>query len=191
MDTAQTAQNPAAKQAIQTVFGSQIPKGPDFIDSAACRCSLRKVPESVQGANGNEVAWRCIGDQTEAPYEGVSGKWFYPQNKGREEEQQQPEASARNPPDLSTAYVVVDGGARRGSAFQEQGSVDDPELSELDAPCDGRNNTLATTFYYQEIARLRAGLPPQLCADPNAVPVILQNETSWNQTGCLEGFHCV
>ena len=191
MDLAQTLQNKTnVQQATRLAFGSQLPKGPDYIDSGACRCALRPTPENVQGARGNEVAWRCTGNQTEDLYEGSSGKWFYPQNKGTAKDQAQDENSARNPPDRTTTSLVVDGKNGKGSTFQATDASDDPQLSELDAQCDGLNNTLSTSYYYQEIARLRAGLPPQLCADPNAVPVLLQDESSWNETGCLPGFYC-
>lgn len=188
MEVDQALQNTTTQQSSQALFGSYLPKGPDYIDTGACRCALRPTPANVQGDDGNKVAWRCTGNQTGDPYTGSGGKWFYPQNKGTPRDQQQDENSALNPPDLTTTYLVVDG--KDGQTFRKQDSSDESQLSDLDASCNGLNNTMSTEYYYQEMARLRAGLPPQLCADPNALPIPLQNESSWNATGCLQGFYC-
>ena len=187
MANVQSLQDSATRRIL---FGSQIPKGPDYIDTSACRCALRTIPVNTQDANGNEVAWRCVGNQTSDPYTGLSGKWFYPQTTGSKDDQKDDENSATNPPDLSTSYLIKDDRPDADPTFIPYTPSDQSQLSSLDIICNGQNDTTSTGLYYQEIARLRAGLPPQLCADPNAVPIPLQNESSWTETGCREGFYC-
>ena len=133
---------------------------PSYIDTAGCLCALEASRGSLD--NGNQL-WRCLGNVTNDITFGSSGKWFPTQQSesslaGLGEE---PQDWAGYPPDLSTTYVLVQGGLGNLD-YVPLAQANPGTLSPQDAKCTGKNNTRASGVYYTQGAAA--------AADPSGTP---------------------
>ena len=127
---------------------------PSYIDTAGCLCALEASRGSLD--NGNQL-WRCLGNVTADITIGSSGKWFPTQQSesslaglGNE-----PQDWAGYPPDLSTVYVLVQGGLGNLD-YVPLAQASPGTLSPQDAKCTGKNNTRASGIYYTQGAAAAA-----------------------------------
>lgn len=152
--------------------------GPLFADDKGCRCAL-------QEELGKE-SWRCIANATSNIYSGQSGKWLFAVNQSNTASLHEPINSDSNPPDVGTLYVIDD--AEQNAKFVL--STPQNEVSDLpDMICSGKNATEASSTLYKLIAvSMTESLSP--CWQPGIIPLIMQNASQWNVTGCNLGFLC-
>ncbi|KAF2101114.1 ABC transporter-like protein [Rhizodiscina lignyota] len=163
------------------------PEGPQFIDSGNCLCALQEF----QGAD-QTTAWRCLGSnkKNQNIYQGVSGKWYKPETDNSAID---PHALAVNDdslrPNNHTAFVAEPGSRQSLVALN---SVKKDPLSIFDRACTGHNVTELSQSYYgaqQQIANKQTPTAAATCFS-GALPLTIQNSTSWNKTGCYPGFQC-
>ncbi|CAJ2504778.1 Uu.00g121720.m01.CDS01 [Anthostomella pinea] len=132
----------------------------------------------------DQAAWQCIGNQTQGVYKVTTGKWFKSLHGGSVVAL--PIYDASNGPDTSKA-LTWDSGAK---ALVD---ADTNALSPYDQACTGLNRTFFSTSFYEAFAQNAAGESPIAaapCWRPEAVPIEIQNLTSWQSDGCSEGFLC-
>ncbi|KAI0413164.1 hypothetical protein F5X98DRAFT_352873 [Xylaria grammica] len=155
--------------------------GPSFLDSGACLCAL----QTVGGSSNNDAAWQCIGNQTQGVYEVTTGKWFESLHGGNKVNLSIYDAS--NGPDTSKALTWDTSKKTLVDANQKR-------LSIYDKACTGVNQTTFSTAFYRAFAENKAGQDPVSAAPcwrpDGALPVEIQDVTSWNETGCPLGFLC-
>ena len=179
-----------------------LPKGPDFIDSAQCICSLQAVNVQQQDNNNSPVgeAWRCTyqqnKDRAANQYDGASGKWFVPKNPpdplGLDFAQNM--SWAGNPPNLQTTYLLQGPDDRHNGSFVPYNSKSPNGLSSDDQQCTGQNDTEASTAWYLQVYQNLqddASLLRDTCALKSSVAVDLGNSTFFKTTGCPLGFLCM
>ncbi|KAF7531126.1 hypothetical protein G7054_g9181 [Neopestalotiopsis clavispora] len=157
------------------------PDGPTFLDTGACVCALQTLPP----ADSDVAAWQCIGNQTQDVYVATTGKWFKTFNNNNNVDL--PIYDASNGPDNSTTYRWDDDKAQLVKL------TDQSSLTGYDRACTAVNQTTFSTAFYRaadEIARNVTPVDAAPCWRPGAVPIQLQNLTSWESNGCLEGFLC-
>ena len=154
------------------------PTGPLFADDKGCRCAL-------QEELGKE-SWRCIANTTSNIYSGQSGKWLFAVNQSNTASLHKPINSDSNPPNVGTLYVIEDAGPNAKFAL----STPQNEISDLeDMSCSGRNDTEASSTLYKLMAvSITESLSP--CWQPGITPLMVQNASQWNATGCNLGFLC-
>ncbi|KAH9886556.1 hypothetical protein F4778DRAFT_471367 [Xylariomycetidae sp. FL2044] len=151
--------------------------GPSFLDTNACLCSLR------QPTKDGTVAWQCIGNQTDP----TNGKWYNSLHGGNNVDL--PIEDASNPPDTGKTL-------RWNAGSQTLIDMDQNHLNDLtpfDKACTGINQTTMSTSFYRAFAANEAGTTPYdaaPCWRPSAIPLTIQNVTSWESKGCGEGFLC-
>ena len=152
--------------------------GPLFADDRGCRCAL-------QEELGKE-SWRCIANVTSNIYSGQSGKWLFAVNQSNTASLHEPINSDSNPPDVGSQYIIDD--AEKNATFVQ--SKPQNEVSDLpDMICSGINDTEASSTLYKLIAvSMTESLSP--CWQPGILPLIMQNASQWNATGCNLGFLC-
>lgn len=121
---------------------------PSFIDTGVCFCALEASRGSLD--NGNQL-WRCLGNATADIVSGSSGKWFRTQQSesslaglGNE-----PQDWAGYPPDLSTTYVLIQGGLGNLD-YVPLSQSNAGTLSSADAKCTGRIDTRSSGVYYSQ-----------------------------------------
>lgn len=176
---------------IQFPFMPQVePEGPSFLDTEACLCALQTSPGSE---TGGEIKWQCIGNQTDGVYTTRGGKWFDAQDGTATLSDRIDDGS--NPPVAENPYRFDTSTGQ----FQEV-EDDDSSLDSRNRVCTGRNRTSFSTSFYNARRQQEAneipvdGLPCFRPGDPSgqlpAVPIVLQNERSWREKGCSEGFLC-
>ncbi|KAH8898927.1 hypothetical protein GQ53DRAFT_677677 [Thozetella sp. PMI_491] len=154
--------------------------GPIFLDTGACLCAYGRSPV----ARSDPAKWHCIGNQTDG-LNVTSGKWF---NTVKDSAfATLPMDDASQPPDVSKPLMFDDGS-------NSLVSVDEHKLTAYDNACTGVNNTLFSTARYRVSVALAQddvvvdALP---CYRPGAVPIQMQNLTSFQERGCLPGFLCM
>lgn len=154
------------------------PTGPLFADDKGCRCAL-------QEELGKE-SWRCIANATSNIYLGQSGKWLFAVNQSDTASLHEPINSNSNPPDLDILYVIDDTGQNANFVLSTPQNANS-DLSDL--ICSGRNDTDASSSLYKLLA-VSMTESPSPCWQPGIIPLILQNASQWNATGCNLGFLC-
>jgi hypothetical protein len=159
---------------------------PQFIDTNACRCALEIVDFHVDEPKAE--AWKCIANATQDIYGETTGKWFKPlhdKDRDMDGDVGQPVSWDGNPPDLSQAYVLVEGDGDDSDSFVKLEQVSyGSRLTDDDRECTGRNSTGLSAKYYKYYAH-------NLCAIAKGVlPFPLGNQSSWKEKGCLPGFFC-
>ena len=127
---------------------------PSYIDTAGCLCALEASRGSLD--NGNQL-WRCLGNVTADITIGSSGKWFPTQQSesslaGLGDE---PQDWAGYPPNLSTPYVLIQGGLGNLN-YVPLAQANPGTLSPQDAKCTGKNNTRASGVFYTQGAAAAA-----------------------------------
>lgn len=154
------------------------PKGPIFADEGGCRCALQEALA--------KESWRCIANTTSNIYSGQTGKWFFAVNQASPASLQEPKNSDSNPPDVGTSYVIE--GEGQNAEFVVITSKN--ETTDLgDMICSGKNDTEASSTLYKYLAASTSeSLYP--CWQPGTTPLIIQNASEWNATGCNLGFLC-
>ena len=158
----------------------ETPTGPSFLDTGACLCALQDSP----AANDDDAKWQCIGNQTQGIYKIKSGKWFNSLHGGSNVNGTIDDST--NSPTTSKPLVFNPGNR----------SLRDPkkgDLSVWDAACTGENQTTFSTAFYRAAVELAANKVPvdaAPCWRPGAMPIQIQNVTSWQNKGCIEGFLC-
>jgi len=97
----------------------------------------------------------------------------------------QPANSNINPPDLDNPYMVLNGQFETFPDTPTNSTKRDSEVQHVN--CLGTNDTEALSKVYQKLAGVVSGqdLP---CCQPGAVPLVLQDASEWNATGCQLGF---
>ncbi|KAI9658131.1 MAG: hypothetical protein M1831_003976 [Alyxoria varia] len=148
------------------------PQGPDFIDTGHCHCALRDVPDRTG------QAWRCLGDAQENIYKGSSGKWFRPERE-----------DGISPPVRDTTLVVP----RGSNHLVDVGDLDEDPFTPFDRACTGKRNAATSQTLAQarqEQAAGKTAVSAAMCWKRGAVPMILQNQSSWMDDGCSRGFYC-
>ncbi|KAK6223271.1 hypothetical protein LQW54_000388 [Pestalotiopsis sp. IQ-011] len=158
------------------------PEGPTFLDTGACVCALQTLPAT---AGSDVAAWQCIGNQTQGVYEATTGKWFNTINDDNNVDL--PIYDATNIPSNSTTYSWDDGQQKLVQV------TDQSSFSPYDRACTAVNQTTFSTAFYRaqdEIARNATPVDAAPCWRAGAVPIQLQNVSSWESTGCNEGFLC-
>ncbi|KAI0540590.1 hypothetical protein GGR58DRAFT_119770 [Xylaria digitata] len=160
--------------------------GPSFLDDAACLCALQQVEQDDNGKRANsDVAWQCIGNQTQGVYTVNTGKWFESLHGGSRVDL--PVYDASNGPDTSKALTWD----TRENTFVD---ANPQGLTPYDRACTGVNQTTFSTAFYRAIAEKEAGDDPVSAAPcwrpGGGVPVEIQDVDSWSSTGCPLGFLC-
>ena len=154
------------------------PTGPLFADDGQCRCALQEAL--------NTEAWRCIANATSNIYTGQTGKWFLAANQTNPKSLQEPANSGNNPPDIGTSYII------EGEGQDAKFVVVTPQNQGMDLgdiTCSGKNDTRASSALYRFLAAATIdSLSP--CWQPGITPLLLQNASDWNATGCNLGFLC-
>lgn len=163
-------------------------KGPAFLDTEACLCALQDVePTANNAAVHVRSAWQCIGNQTQGVYSVKTGKWF---------------RSSSEPLGAKFAKLPIHDASRPLStekpmtwdALNEKFvDADLAKLTPYDRACTAVNRTTFSQAYYEAHAAQAKGDAPVTaapCYQPGAVPIEIQNVTSWIRDGCLEGFWC-
>ena len=137
-------------------------------------------------------AWRCIGDAKEDIYEGTSGKWFPTDHIGRRADLNQTQNWDKNPPTLNATYIIKQEDGQSHSLVPLKDDTE-PKPSLVDQLCTGKNDTEQTTMYYNATNDIAEGKTPERfgCIQKGAVPIIMQNITSWQERGCNLGFQCM
>ena len=178
-----------------------LPKGPDFIDTAGCICSLQavNVQEVEDSNNWASEAWRCTNQQNkDTPanqYDGASGQWFMtanaPDSNGLDFAQN--ETWDGNPPKLDTAYLLQGPDNRQNGSLVVYNSESPDGLSADDQQCTGQNSSEASTAWYtsvQDNLQKNGQLLRDTCALRGSVAIELGNVTFYNKNGCPLGFLC-
>lgn len=184
--------NPAAlalpygpQGSVQDPFLPQWPsQGPVFLDTGACICALRAPPPDN---DPEKMQWRCQGNATDNIYVGNGGKWYAPDHdivdtKGV------PVEDGGDPPKTDATFVSQGKGG-----LVDLGTVNPDPLSLQDQACTALNQTSFSTSYYRagnELAANQTPIDAAPCLLAGAVPIKLQNETSWLDGGCHQGFFC-
>ncbi|CAM1511471.1 Fc.00g089840.m01.CDS01 [Cosmosporella sp. VM-42] len=156
------------------------PEGPSFLDTGACLCALQPSPAQ----NHKNAAWQCIGNQTQGVYNTTSGKWFGTLHGGRQVNLPMDDAS--NGPDTKSPHFL----SLKDHFFR---NLTHDSLSIYDKACTGVNQTTFSAAFYRAVKELAADKPPvdaAPCWRPGAVPIQIQNVSSWESGGCSEGFLC-
>lgn len=159
---------------MTATFNSTL-EGPQYVDNASCICRLRTIPYQ---------AWRCSGNATEDVL--TTGK-YYPPVDGTSPLNNDTEIWSGPKANTTVAYKVG------GTNFRTLLPITDDSdsgSSVQDQVCTGQNDTEKSTVYYQQVDQIQDGIIPQLCFLKDAVPVTIQNGTSWDETGCNAGFFC-
>lgn len=115
------------------------PQGPTFLDTEACVCALRESP-----AQGSEVKWHCIGNQTDGVYTSTGGKWFDTMNGGGSGVNL-PINDASNPPNPEAPHTF-------NPDSQTLEDVDPARLNVWDTACTAVNHTRFSTTFYRAAA---------------------------------------
>ncbi|KAI0839966.1 hypothetical protein F5Y06DRAFT_19342 [Hypoxylon sp. FL0890] len=155
--------------------------GPAFLDTQACLCALRGT-DNVRSSEGK---WQCIGNQTQGIYAVTTGKWFNNVGDGSLQDNL-PIYDATNTPDITTPLMY-------SNTTRSLVDVIPSDLSVWDQACTGENNTAFSTSYYRatkEIEKNETPVDATPCWRPGAIPIEMQNVTSWQVQGCNEGFLC-
>ena len=155
--------------------------GPTFMDQTGCRCTLQETL-------GKE-AWGChylfdFSDLFSVPTEATQTGmvvWFFATNQSDPVSLQDLPNSNRNPPDITTSYII------QGGEFVKSPSLDGPFLDDL--TCSGKNDTKSSADYYRILATASVSSASE-CWQPGTVALKIQNVTQWNATGCSLGFLC-
>ena len=172
---------------------TSLPNGPIFVDTASCQCALQAKQDTEPNSQGRNQAWRCIGNATENVYSGHSGKWFFPVNEGSKTDVNQTFSWANNPPDTAQPYVLQNNQDNTKALYIPFNATDPSLLSVFDQACTGQNDTQLSGPFYQALADFEEGKIPtaaRLCVSSSAVPITIQNASSWNDKGCNLGFLC-
>jgi len=167
---------------------SDIPNGPVFVDTAACRCSLQQASTAASAdtvaSSDQQLAWRCVGKSTASMTSGTSGKWFLSQNQDPP-----PPQDLSNPP----YNWAGDSPSTQDPQINSQGSPlplapSNNYLSLQDSACTGKNDTIESTRFYGWLH----GNGPGVCkvSDKVVQTPLMQNASDWLQDGCLPGFYC-
>lgn len=168
----------AVSQNVSESVTQSPPTGPTLIDDAGCRCALQEELSTE--------AWRCVANITNNIYLGQTGKWFFAVNQINSASLHDPINSDSNPPNLSTSYFIEKNG--QSVRFVKTASSD--ETTNLgDAICSGRNDTNASSAFYRYVAT-SVTMSSSICWQPGIIPLVLQNASEWNVTGCSLGFLC-
>ena len=158
-----------------TAVNQMLPLGPIFIDENACECALLQKVET-------EV-WRCTPNTTTNIYSGQTGMWFFAINKTDPASLHDSPNSDRNPPNVTTSYIIEgEGQDAKFVAFNSSETYDDDF-------CSGVNDTEASSDLY-ELIPTSIMASTYLCWQPNAIGLVIQNASAWNATGCNLGFLC-
>ena len=154
-----------------------LPIGPTFIDDEECICTLQEKL--------NIEVWRCI----DSPIDNISewtGKWFFAVNQTDSVSLRDPLNSDRNPPNLTTSYVIEgDGQNAKFALITSSDNTTDFD----DSTCSGKKDTKASSVYYRyaAIPAVSSLIP---CWQPGIIALMIQNASEWNATGCNLGFFC-
>lgn len=154
------------------------PTGPLFVDDGGCRCAL-------QEALGKD-SWRCIANTTSNIYSGQTGRWFFAVDQADPGSLQELPNSDSNPPDVGTSYII-DGVGQNAEfvVITQQNETTDFQ----DTTCSGKNDTKASSNLYKFMAvSMTESFSP--CWQPGITPIVIQNASQWNATGCSLGFFC-
>lgn len=177
----------------------EAPAGPVFLDTGACLCALQKpgteprvnasvISESAKSRRDvTDVAWQCIGNQTQGVYNASTGKWFLSAHGG-DKWGGLPVYDASNPPDTKKTVAWNERTESLRSLESNKG------FSVYDQGCTGKNSSAFSTSYYQALEQLRQQELPVAaapCWRPGAFPMQLQGVESWEKKGCGEGFLCM
>lgn len=167
---------------------NQIPLGPSFVDDGGCLCALRNTPD------GQSTAWRCFGNHTLLAYQGGSGKWFAV-GDAKASWKGLPSNDSSNPPQLSPALVLPPSSNNNQAPvpLAPMDTVQPNPLNVHDQACSGKNQSLFSTAYLRAVGEQQAGklmLNAAPCWRQGSLPIQIQNLTSWQQSGCIEGFYC-
>lgn len=157
------------------------PAGPQFIDTGACLCALRTDVDTA--------AWRCIGNRTQDIYNGNSGEWYDIKSDIQPQDASTLAITDKEfPPDTSKAFVFDNNGLEQ----EPEDAVQKKLLTPFDEACTAKNDTLLSSHYYKALRQQAAGQTPTAAAVclTGALPVTIQNATSWQQQGCYLGFDC-
>ncbi len=116
---------------------------PQFIDTSHCLCALE--PSHASTDSTTEL-WRCIGNASDdGTASGNTGKWWYTLNANSNLEGfSEPLNSAKDPPDLGKAYVLVDEGDGDLNYVMYNGTG----AEMVDEGCTAKNDTKASAQYY-------------------------------------------
>ncbi|MDI1493480.1 MAG: hypothetical protein OHK93_005270 [Ramalina farinacea] len=170
---------------IQDPFLPQWPsQGPIFLDTGACICALREPPPDN---DQNKMQWRCQGNATDNIYIGNGGKWYAPDHD-ISDTKSLPVEDGSDPPKTDATFISQGKGG-----LVDLGTVNPDPLSLQDQACTGLNQTSFSTSYYRAGVELAANQTPVAAAPcylAGAIPIKLQNETSWLDEGCHQGFFC-
>ncbi|KAF5020767.1 hypothetical protein F66182_7195 [Fusarium sp. NRRL 66182] len=179
-----------AKLPQQPFLAAEEPRGPTFLDDHACLCALRTLPGVAKAGSSFEsgqAAWQCIGNQTQGIYNVTSGKWYKPKKaKGTT---LLPMYDDSNPPIGDD--LLYDTSSRSLKPLKDD--QDWERLSVYDRYCTGTNRSSFSSSFYQATNQQRAGQLPYAaapCWRPGAMPLQLQNVSSWEKNNCMEGFLC-
>ncbi|KAI0386405.1 hypothetical protein F5Y04DRAFT_121830 [Hypomontagnella monticulosa] len=155
--------------------------GPAFLDTQACLCALR----GQKSVTSTQVAWQCIGNQTNGVYSETTGKWFNSIGD-KSLRDKLPIWDASTYPDVSKAFMWDE-------ASNKLVDVVEDKLSVWDQACTGRNHSGFSTSFYGATAAIQANNTPYdaaPCWRPGAIPITIQQVDDWNKNGCNEGFLC-
>ena len=181
----------------QQEFVEGLPKGPDFIDSNQCRCSLQATNVQQSDSSNNLVseAWRCTSNATSNPYSGVSGKWFITQNLPNVNgtDLAQNESWAGNPPKLDTTYILQGPDNRHNGSLAPLDDSNQNTLSSDDQGCTGSNDSDSSTLWYSQVQTQLKDKAQQLrftCLQQGSVALAYGNTSQFINNGCPAGFFC-
>jgi hypothetical protein len=156
---------------------NRLQKGP-----ASSICALQTSPDD----GSDLIAWQCIGNQTQGVYEVTTGKWFNTINGGTNANL--PVDDASNNPDTS---AILRWDAQQNSLVETSNQTG---FSSYDQACTAVNETTFSTALYRandEIARNATPVDAAPCYRAGAMPIQIQDLTSWESQGCSEGFLCL
>ncbi|KAI1482254.1 hypothetical protein F4774DRAFT_335343 [Daldinia eschscholtzii] len=162
-------------------FPQEPARGPLFLDTQACLCALQRTTTSSE----SNIAWQCIGNQTQGVYNVTTGKWFNSVGPSKIPEELLI-SDATNHPDTSKSFML-------DNSTHALIDLDPSKLSVWDQACTGENHTSFSTSYYRaaaEIDRDETPVDAAPCWRPGALPITIQNASSWETQGCNEGFLC-
>jgi hypothetical protein len=170
-------QNPFLPQEILT--------GPAFLDTGACLCSLQPIPGDTE--HGNNVAWKCIGDQSVTIQDNSHGKWF--QSSNSESNFTGNIYDASNYPQISNASFWDS----EQKALIPEDDYNRESSQVWDHACTGINHTSFSTSYYNAVkqkAQNETMVDAAPCWQSGAASIEIQPVDDWSLNGCSPGFLC-
>jgi len=124
-----------------------------------------------------------VGNQTQGVYQTTDGKWFNSVRGGSRSKGLPVNDASNGPDDQPLAFDSATG------AFVNNFD----NLGPYEKICTGKNQSTFSTAFYRTAEAIQNDQPVldgAPCFQQGAVPLTIQNLTSWEQNGCNEGFLC-